>query len=255
MKRRLFASLGLALLVAVSGCGPGAVRWEPEQYTVQRGDTLYSIAWEFGLDYQDLARWNDIGDGYVIHPGQRLRLTPPEKGNPADGGASAGEQRVVGRDGDAAAPGSAGERAAGEPANADDSVERIKYEGPDDPRTWQWPVEGRVIAPFGEGTSAGKGVDIAGRVGRDILAAASGRVVYSGSGLIGFGKLIIVKHDDRFLSAYAHNDKLLVAEGDRVQAGDRIAAMGRGPDSKPMLHFEIRLNGKPVDPMQYLPER
>lgn len=247
MNRRLSASLALALVVFASGCGPGAVRWEPEYYTVERGDTLYSIAWNFGLDYHDLARWNDIGEDYVIHPGQRLRLTPPDDGT-RDGG------RV--RTADAGAvPASRGEGETGESVRSDPVRDRIRYEGAQGAPTWQWPAEGELVATFGNGTSGGKGVDIGGRVGRDVLAAASGRVVYSGSGLIGFGKLIIVKHDDRFLSAYAHNDKLLVDEGDQVQAGDRIAAMGRGPDSKPMLHFEIRLNGKPVDPMRYLPER
>ncbi len=112
-----------------------------------------------------------------------------------------------------------------------------------------------MIAGFGTNSATGKGIDIDGIVGDDVRAAAAGKVVYAGSGLIGYGKIIIIKHSEEFLSAYGHNDELFVSEGEQVKQGERIATLGRGPESRPLLHFEIRINGKAVDPLQYLPPR
>ena len=123
------------------------------------------------------------------------------------------------------------------------------------PSGWRWPTEGTLIARFGQSALGGNGIDISGRSGQSVIAAAGGEVVYSGSGLIGYGKLIIVKHNETYLSAYGHNQELRVSEGQKVAAGQTIALMGEGPGRKPVLHFEIRQNGKPVDPLRYLPSR
>ena len=124
-----------------------------------------------------------------------------------------------------------------------------------DPDKWLWPVEGRIISNFKPNDPSRKGIDIGGKEGQPVIASASGEVVYSGSGLIGYGELIIIKHSEQLLSAYAHNRKRLVKEGEKVAAGDRIAELGKNDRSQPMLHFEIRLNGTPKDPLNYLPRR
>jgi lipoprotein NlpD len=123
------------------------------------------------------------------------------------------------------------------------------------PPAWAWPTNGRIVAEFDGRPGAGTGLVIGGRAGQTVRAAAAGRVVYSGGGLIGYGQLIIVKHNDTYLSAYGHNASLLVEEGDNIRKGQRIATMGEGPGQEPRLHFEIRRNGKPVNPRQYLPAR
>lgn len=228
---RLFASL--LIVVALGACSPAYLRWQPQQYVVQRGDTLYSIAWRYQLDYRELAGWNGIDSNYLIYPGQELRLTA--------GGSS---------------PHSAGEAVStgSSPPVAGTAPETVRL-----PElgsiTWQWPVTGTVLARFEAANATGKGIDIGGSVGQEIRAAAGGKVVYSGSGLIGYGKLIIINHNGQYLSAYAHNSELYVQEGDEVRAGDRIASMGMGPGRTPMLHFEIRRNGQPVDPLRFLPQR
>lgn len=228
--RSLPAVLILCLLAA---CGHQATRWQHESYTVRSGDTLYAIAWHFGVDYRDLARWNELGSGAVIFPGQTLRLRPPARPAPA-----------------ARAPARAGTRvpAAKPPASSAEQQRRP-------PPAWQWPASGRIVATFGDPTSVGKGIDIAGRVGGPVLAAADGRVVYAGSGLVGYGKLIIIKHNETYLSAYGHNAALLAGQGDLVTRGQRIAEMGVGPRRSAMLHFEIRVNGEAVDPLRFLPRR
>ena len=127
--------------------------------------------------------------------------------------------------------------------------------GPPAKLAWSWPADGRVTAAFNAAKPTGKGLDIAGTHGGDVRAAADGRVVYVGSGLVGYGKVIIVKHDDRHLSAYAHNEGFLVREGEAVRRGQRIATIGLGPGQRPMLHFEIRLDGRAIDPQRLLPKR
>ena len=236
----------LACGVLLHGCGPGAYRWESSAlpgnatHEVRRGDTLYSIAWRYGLDYREVARWNGIGAGYLIHPGQVLHLSPQ---GAAPDAAPATRERIVAAPADtrpAPVAVTPTEAAAAMPAMSD--------------KAWHWPAKGKLLARFGD-AATGKGITIGGAVGDDILAAADGRVVYAGSGLIGYGKIIIVKHSEEFLSAYGHNDIIHVREGEQVRRGDRIASMGRGPGNEPLLHFEIRVNGQAVDPMKYLPSR
>jgi lipoprotein NlpD len=205
----------------------------PASYTVKPGDTLYSIAWRYGLDYHDVASWNGIGSDYLIKPGQTLRLS-------SSGIANSRKVSVTS---------SAGNNAR-TPVPAYDN-----FTPPTGSITWNWPVNGRVIRLFHADSTLAKGIDITAARGTDIRAAAAGKVVYAGSGIIGYGKLIIIKNSEQFLSAYADNDEMLVKEGDVVQAGDRIATMGLGRDGHPLLHFEIRRDGKPVDPMQYLPRQ
>ncbi len=224
--RALSRSLALLVcVVALGGCDSRALRWDSsDTYTVQSGDTVYAIAFRFGLDYRQLAAWNGLSGSYLIHPGDVIRLNGPS-------GTTTVTQATRGRPKTAAR-----KRPPAEPA-------------PD----WHWPTQGRVVAGFV--ATNGNGVDIAGKKGQPVFAAAGGRVVYSGSGLIGYGQLIIVKHNNTYLSAYGHNDDLLVAQGATVKAGQRIATMGKGPGERPVLHFEIRQNGEPVDPIRLLPKR
>ncbi len=200
---------------------------------VQPGDTLYSIAWDVGLDYKTLAQWNRIGAPYLIKPGQRLRIAAPKK------------QTVERR------------RSRTPPASKTRNAERARTAASRPPasvRGWIWPSRGKVVARFSP-RAGRKGIDIAGAHGETIRAAAGGRVVYAGTGLRGYGMLIIVKHNETFLSAYAHNRKILVSEGSQVQRGETIAEMGSTGTNRVKLHFEIRRRGVPVDPLRYLPKR
>ncbi len=192
-------------------------------YTVKRGDTLYAIAWRHKLDWQDLARWNGIHRDHVIHPGQVLKLYPSR-------GARAS----------ARPPASPARQAARAPT------------GP--PLQWRWPVDGGT-ATLTSRPNGGQGLTVSGRLGADILAAAPGRVVYTGSGLLGYGQLVILKHNETYLSAYGHTQSVAVREGDSVAAGQRIATMGAGPQGDAMLYFEIRINGTPGNPLSFLPQR
>jgi lipoprotein NlpD len=201
------------------------------RYTVRAGDTMYSIAFRYRLDFRELAEWNGIGGDYLIHPGDVLRLGPPSG------------PRVASRPPLATPPARPGAPAAPRPLPPVEVTTTI---------AWQWPTAGAVAKPFSEG---GKGVDIGGTLGQPVLAAGGGRVVYSGSALKGYGELIIIKHDDVHLSAYGYNRRRLVDEGAVVAAGQPIAELGLGPEQKPVLHFEIRKRGRPVDPAGYLPPR
>jgi lipoprotein NlpD len=250
---------------------------ESETRTVLRGDTLYSIAWESGRDYHELAAWNGLAPPYTIVPGQQLRLYPPPDNLVSSTPAVESKTRSS-----AAKPSGAKPRKtakpAGTPARRPKQVVKSPRPVPragviaksgrpvrparsvSRPRTsgagsgWVWPASGKVLKNFDE-NGAGKGLDIGGSQGQPIQAAASGRVVYQGSGLRGYGQLIIVKHSDEYLSAYAHNDRIYVKEGDTVKRGQKIAAMGASGTDQVKLHFEIRRNGKPVDPLKYLPKR
>ena len=190
-------------------------------YVVRPQDTLYSIAWRYDLDFHDLARWNNIGPDFRIVVGQTLVLTPTNAPKTAVAAAP--------RANSAAKTNSAPRAATG--------------------LSWVWPTE-RLAAPQ---PVSGGGILIAGRAGQDVLAASSGRVVYNGSGIRGYGNLIIIKHGENLLSAYAHNRESLVHEGQDVATGQLIAHMGEGAPSKPVLYFEIRRNGKPIDPIPFLP--
>jgi len=217
-----FALLSLAL----AGCGGKALRWEPRVHVVRAGESLQAIAFRYGVDAQELAAWNRIDNADLIFAGQTLRLTPAPGHKPQP-----------------QAPASNG--------GATPVAVRPSAPAPE----WTWPAEGALLARFGDATSIGQGIDIGGNRGNPVRASAGGQVVYSGSGLLGYGKLIILKHNDSYLSAYGHNNRLLVGEGESVAAGQRIGEMGVGPGDRAILHFEIRIKGKPVDPLQYLPSR
>jgi lipoprotein NlpD len=219
MSARLTCCLLLALLLAGCGTSPG-YRSGANEHVVRRGETLYGIAQRYGRTTAELARWNRLGDGSMIYPGQVIRLTPP--GGSATGSRTARTLPTI----------------PAEPAPA-----------------FAWPTAGRVSVEFGGRPGSGTGVLIDGRHGQAVRAAAAGTVVYAGSGLIGYGQLIIIKHNDTYLSAYGYNASLLVKEGDSIKKGQRIATMGEGPERKARLHFEIRRNGKPVNPRQYLPAK
>lgn len=241
---RIAAALLVAWAILAAGCGGSALSWDPpESYVVKTGDTLYSISWRNRLDWRDVARWNGLSNSGLIYPGQTLRLSPPPR---SSGSATSAAPRTT-----SARPSST------TPSPGSSASTRSRTSSP--PATpiagWRWPAAGPVVAGFGDKNSMGQGVDIGGRLGDPVRAAAGGRVVYAGSGLIGYGKLIIIKHNDTFLSAYGHNRTMAVKEGDPVKAGQKIAEIGEGPGDKPLLHFEIRVNGKPVNPVRYLPKR
>ncbi len=229
-----------------------------QTYVVQKGDTMYSIAFLNGVDYRDVAELNNIDNPSVIQAGQQLRIpvsapvkvaeskvaapaaTPPGgiKSQPKTGKLPYSETGL------AQAEAMQEERKNGSPG-AGDAEEEESLE-------WGMPSSGKVIADFSESANR-KGVDIAGKPGQAVVASAPGKVVYSGSGLRGYGKLVIIKHNNTFLSAYAHNDQILVKEGQSVGKGQKIAEMGDTDADQVKLHFEIRKFGKPVDPAQYLP--
>lgn len=204
-------------------------------YTVKRSDTLYSIAWRYGLDYKQLAQWNGIAVNEPIFPGQRLRLIRP-----------AGTA-VANRPPTAATSGKS------TPATTAKPPAKTQDEGRN-PSTWLWPTDGKPLNTFLASQLNRRGIDISGQAGQPVRAVADGRVVYSGNGLAGYGNLIIIKHSDTYLSAYAYCQERLVQEGATVKAGKPVAKMGLH-DNQAKLHFEIRRNGKPVDPMKYLPDR
>ena len=298
------AAVALALAM-LAGCGaPGPLMPDqrgsssaesrpppaPEAYKVRSGDTLYSIAFGYGLDWRRVARWNDIGAPYTIHVGDWIRLQAPPDMRPA----------VVAVDTPETGPAPAADRSS--PPAQDDkparpastpTAESKASEGsvagtpvkpaprpapstasrrpPSDARAdsapvpaasvrsvagvnWRWPADGGIARGFNSGASR-KGILISGEGGQPIRAAADGEVVYSGNGLIGYGELIIIKHSDRMLSAYAHNRERLVGEGQQVRSGQLIARMGNNERDQPVLHFEIRRDGKPDDPINYLPAR
>jgi lipoprotein NlpD len=204
-------------------------------YRVARGDTLYSIAFRNGVDFRDLAAWNGIAAPYTIWPGQVLRLSP------ADGTAST--PRTVAAPAPVAAVPAPPQAAV--PKGATRAVSGV---------SWRWPADGTLIKKFQSGDAI-PGIELAGKAGDPVRAAADGVVVYSGNGLVGYGELIIIKHNDDFLSAYGHNRKRLVKEGQRVSAGQLIAEMGSTGAPRDELQFQIRRDGNPVDPLDYLPAR
>ena len=228
----------------------------PAAHHVSRGETLFSIAWRYGLDYRQLANHNRINPPYTIYPGQKIRLDVGVAA-PATPRATAVVPRPK------AAPVSQPPRATpARPTTATRSENKTpKTTSTSQPPLltgtpkWQWPVQGRVLSGFPGNNGLNKGIDIGGNLGQPVLAAASGQIVYAGSGLRGYGKLLIIKHNETYLSAYAHNHHLLVKEGDVVKAGQKIADMGSSGTDRVKLHFEIRREGTPVDPMKYLPKR
>jgi lipoprotein NlpD len=271
---------------------PAAREAQDGQYVVQRGDTLYSIALAFGQDYRDLARWNGLDDPSRLQVGQSLRVQAPAD---AAGSAvvaavpvapaSAAQVRPIDSPqplppvtGATPASSAASPAAAPSGATAPTAVPPAPATAPVSPSTaappvvasrspepaaepkatepalgWSWPAAGKVIEAFDDARN--KGIDIAGKEGDPVLASNDGHVVYAGSGLRGYGNLVIIKHTDDFISAYAHNRNILVKQGQAVKRGQRIAEMGKTDADLPKLHFEVRRQGKPVDPMRYLPAR
>ncbi|MBV1788832.1 peptidoglycan DD-metalloendopeptidase family protein [Marinobacterium sp. D7] len=215
----------------------------PSRYTVRQGDTLYSIAWRYGLDFRELASINGIDSRYIIYPGQKLRLKGGRSSIGDPSGTKTASQTQISS--------SNQQKRSSQAA----PVERATSGASIGPVDWQWPSKGALIGRFSSGNSPNKGIDLAGRIGDPVYAAASGKVVYAGSGLLGYGNLVIVNHNRQYLSAYAHNSRILVKESDSVKKGDKIAELGNTGTSRPMLHFEIRRDGKPVDPLKYLPEK
>ena len=248
----------VALALALAGCGTSKVVREggsgatrsstpkPGQtVTVRRGDTLYRLAVNNGISPLDLAMWNGIQSPYTIYPGQTLRLYPS-----AGGGRVSTPTASSGRRGSAGQPTDARGRVV-QPTQAPPQPT-----GPAPVRSavaWRWPADGGLVSRYVEGDPTKQGIGVAGSAGQAVRAAGDGVIVYSGSGLVGYGELVIIKHDEQWLSAYGHNRRRLV--GDRVKAGQQIAEMGRTGADRDMLHFEIRYNGKPVDPLRYLPQR
>lgn len=253
MHSRLKSCLIILLTACLGACGTfplppvseqGRVLRQPEsEYrVVQPGDTLFSIAWESGRDYQDVARWNNISSPYLIQPGQRLRLYPPSgaertaRSEPTSPVRPESHRKTTPEKPEPAAP---VRRAP--PATAGQL-------------SWLWPMRGELLERYST-NGPNKGIDIAGTKGQPILAAEAGQVVYQGSGLRGYGQLIIIKHNADFLSAYAHCDKIYVKEGNVIKRGQRIADVGSSGTDRVKLHFEVRYRGAPVDPQDYLPKK
>jgi lipoprotein NlpD len=224
-------------------------QYRPATHTISAGDTLFSIAWRYGLKYEELAKYNKISKPYKIYPGQVIRLDLPKAGvGSASSGALSGRSA-------SSKPGSTYSKNNSSKNQSNTSLKTPKSLPSNGALVWHWPAKGTILKRFSGANTLDKGIDISGKLGEPVLAAASGQVVYSGSGLRGYGKLLIIRHNDSFLSAYAHNEKLLVKEGDSVKAGQRIADMGSSGTDKVKLHFEIRREGTPEDPLKYLPKR
>lgn len=288
--------------LALAACGTISRIDRDPAYIVQPGDTLYSIAWRYGVDYRTLASWNELENPDLILVGQRIRLPPSALAqddsraapSAAQASANAPAQRAATAEQAAAPPARAGQ---GDAAPAQPSDRGVAVPGPAVPSRgsvasgptsgpsasrgaavagdassapsasrspapesaaasrWQWPTQGPVISEFGSNEAISSGIGIGGQAGQSINAAADGNVVYAGSGLNRYGQLVIIKHDDTFLSAYGYNDRLLVDQGDVVRQGQKIAEMGFGPERTARLHFEIRRDGVPVNPTQFLSAR
>ena len=212
----------------------------PGYYRVKRGDTVLRIALDQGQSYRDIVRWNNLTDPNLIEVDQLLLVRPP-----------AGKMTVkpLTSAATAATPPKMADQRMAEPA-AEPKLEAVKPDAPPPGIRLSWPAKGKVVEDFIDGKN--KGIDIAGKLGDPIQAASDGKVVYAGNSLRGYGNLVIVKHDNTYLTAYAHNRNLLVKEGDSVRKGQKIAEMGDTDANSVRLHFELRVNGKPVDPLPFL---
>jgi lipoprotein NlpD len=261
---------------------PAPINDEPKadvrgNYIVRKGDTLLKIALDFGQNYRDLVVWNNLADPDDIKVGQMLRVSPPDRGGNNNGLAGTNPITMPGADKPAVPPKKTAPRGDKKPYTEGNLADAQKDDNPavnpkaverpstglaagstvtandDDKLSWMWPSNGRIIATFDEGKS--KGIDIAGKLGQQVMAAGPGKVMYAGSGIRGYGNLVIVKHSNSLLSAYAHNRAILVKEGESVAKGQAIAEMGDSDADTVKLHFEIRQQGKPVDPSKFLPSR
>ena len=249
---------------------PGAENaGKPGYYTVRPGDTLVRIALESGQNWRDVARWNNLDNPNVLEVGQVLRVAPPVGSVAAAPAAAAPVAPAASTALPAASAASSTPRGtataaaptpapAAAPASAPAPAPApapLPSAGPDDDIAWAWPTQGAATVLAGFDELKNKGLDLAGRAGDPVFAAADGRVVYAGAGLRGYGNLIILKHNNTYLTAYAHNQSLLVKEDQSVRKGQKIAEMGSTDADRVKLHFEIRRQGKPVDPARYLPPR
>jgi len=236
------------LLFLNSGCG-GFVKYEPNKYKdsykstkivthhrVKAGETLYSIAFEYGRDHRDVARWNRIRKPYTIYPKQKLRVIPISSDGKKKKQVIKNESRNF---------------ATKKRLPTNKKVEYVS----NSQLKWLWPTKGKVVSTFSIRDPGRRGIDIVGRKGQPVKAAAAGRVVYRGNGLRGYGNLIIIKHNETYFSAYAHTEDVVVKENEKVKLGQKLADMSNTSSEKTKLHFEIRRNGKPVNPMRYLPKR
>ncbi len=234
----------------------------PADYQVGPGESIYSISWEFGLDHLDIAKWNGLRPPYQLRSGQALRLRPGAVARPLSDDSNtvvstplpaetAAAPKIAANDRPPpkAKPPAAATPSPPQPAAPAAAASKPLPKTP--PGRWRWPARGKVIAGYSRSKGV-NGIRIAATPGTPVVATAGGDVVYVGEGLRGYGKLIILKHSDTYLSAYAHNRRILVKEGERIGAGQQIAEMGSSGAERTMLHFEIRVNGKPQDPMKYL---
>lgn len=249
----------ILLALFLQGCGTsspapvtdiGHASYTAKEYLVQKGDTLYSIAWRYDLDFRQLARANSISAPYLIMPGQHLALIESDvyqKNKPAGSSRS-----TVGRE-------LAKENKQNDENDRNVSTKRVKktavekkYPANSTDKGWLWPVSGKVVKAFSLRNDVNKGIDIAAAIGTPVVSSRSGHVVYAGSQLKGYGNLVIVRHDDTYLSAYAHNSRILVKEGQVVEQGQKIAEVGNTAAQRAKLHFEIRKQGKPINPLPLL---
>lgn len=252
-------------------------------YEVQKGDTLYFIAYITGKDVKEIIVANHLSSPYTIHPEQKLNLwkktyTPPKQGKKGNIVPLRPQNDLAASSSKSSAKnaGKVLQKKEVSPAQNKKDVEyaktkayssRVTKKKPSieatakkepknsTPITWQWPSKGRLISGFSSSDRGNKGIDIAGKRGQSIMASSDGKVVYAGNALRGYGNLIIIKHTDDYLSAYAHNDRIFVSEGKRVKKGQKIASMGSSSANSVRLHFEIRYKGKSVNPLRYLPKR
>ena len=286
MKKGPVVAFCLFLLVACSHHQPAPVEEHSSSnidrqlnadgsYDVRPGDTLHSIAFSFGLDHREVAAWNGIPSPFVIYPDQNLRLSAPPSFNRSRGEDAPPVQiSAIKSPGQATTRATTSEPTTRPPPTGKEVAPAVTVASPAsppatppviptiqpgqnaaDPTVWNWPANGRILRGYVAGDPSRNGLDIAGQEGQPIKASSAGKVVYSGNGLIGYGELIIIKHSERMLSAYAHNKLRLVQEGEQVSAGQKIAEMGRNDQNEQLLHFEIRVLGKPVNPLEYLPEQ
>lgn len=285
-------AVSLAILW-LAGCA--LTGYNPQAYTVKSGDTLYFIAWKYQVDFKQLAQWNQLSSPYTIRPGDRIMIHPPkhirQTGAPSSVSSSSALRSYTVKKGDTLYsiarkvplpatqiarinklkrpytiyPGqrlSLNNRLSVVPQNTTVKKPIVPRQQPGSqvvgqaaPNRWLWPTKGKVLKGFKGSESVQQGIDISGRMGQTVHATAGGIVVYSGSGLVNYGQLVIVKHNETYLSAYGYNSKLLVKEGDKVKAGQAIANMGKIGQGEPLLHFEIRKHGKPINPLRHLPKK
>lgn len=278
MAARYLTALILLLLTACSGGYRAPVAdvvggpryWDTDrQHRVNAGETLYSVAWVYDIDHRLLAQVNELNPPYSIRPGELLLVDVRGVSLQSSAAVSAAGTGAVASAATASpaivsAPLSTSTLPASRTASNTEARQAAPAPGAAtssapvpvpavEPGPWSWPASGQLVSRFSSAANGNKGLDIAGARGDPVIAAADGEVVYAGSGLLRYGDFIIVKHNERFLSAYAHNDRLLVAEGDRVTRGQKIAEMGSSGINEVKLHFEIREGGKPIDPQMILP--